>query len=240
MAANINGTSPLRFAGAPVSAVPLAMVAWARRPTNAVVGSVSSVGVNGVNTSRHALRVGATGGVEAFTQASSGSTNAFASAAGFPAAAWALIGGQWLAAADRRSRVGSATASNTTSITVGTPSDFRVGGTHLDAALWEGELAEVAVWDLTAWGGTAAERAAAWDAAFADMRDTLKAPSHYPTGLAGYWPLIADGLDASGNGRHLTGAPSSWSAHPPGIVYPAAGGGIVPLLIHHLRSQGMA
>jgi phosphodiesterase/alkaline phosphatase D-like protein len=229
LAANINGTSPLRYAGAPASGRPLAIVARAYR-VGTSSQTAASLGTSGSTSGRWSLRAASSERLQAYEVGADGTSGSATSANGsLPASAWTLIGGLYLAAGDRRAYSGASTATNTSSLVAGTPDDFRIGCLNDGSEVYSGELAEVAVWDLSGWGADTAERVAAFAAAFAAMRDESKAPDWYPTGLVGYWPLIDDGQDRSGNGYHLTGSPSSWSAHPPGIVY--AGEEVAPAVL---------
>jgi len=66
----------------------------------------------------------------------------------------------------------------------------------------DAEIAEAAIWDLTAWGANDAERETSFEKVIASLAKGF-APSFFPLGLKAYWPLIRTLNDKVG-GFNLT------------------------------------
>lgn len=222
-----NGTSDrANFTGIPTgfSNVTMGFAAWINQPQSAsatnVIGFGSSLSVNPLISlytvnGRVSMRVrGDTGSVvEAF----------FGTILVIPSNTWTLVAGFYAPGVRVASWIaGSNYATNTTSI----PSTITCNRTGIgvltqatNSLFYNGLLANVAVWDLTNWGSTAAARLAAFERAQAEMAKG-RPPSFYRIGLVDQWRLR--GNLSPENGRlplTLTGTSKATQGPPVGRRY---------------------
>lgn len=82
-----------------------------------------------------------------------------------------------------------------------------------------GMIAEVAVWDLSAYpGATPSDKADYFEANISPDLAAGHPPSDYPLGLIAYWPLIDDDLDYADDFDMTPFNTPSWATHPPMII----------------------
>jgi len=96
-----------------------------------------------------------------------------------------------------------------------------IGGhrpTGVESQYMSGDIAEAAIYDLSAYpGATAADKADYFEANILPGLVAGEIPDTYPTGLTAYWPLETTSLDDEVNGFDLTASGTSVSTHPPTI-----------------------
>ena len=135
---------------------------------------------------------------------------------------WQHAAAIWLSASERHVYLnGGGKGSNTNAINAIVGYDRTALGGARDntpGAYMSGHIAEAAVWDLTSWGANDAERETAFELAIASMAKGY-APSFFPLGLLGYWPLVR-GLNDYVGGFNMTANGTAVSSHPR-IIYPS-------------------
>jgi len=185
-----------------------------------VTASLIDIADKDVNTSYHRILAMDSGG-GSFLRASSNApaTGGGASAistSGWTIDTWHHAGAIFAAANDRRIFIDG--GSKGTNATAKTPTNLErtwigelaaLGG----AANMSGDIAEMAIWDLTNWpGATASDKADNFEKAIASMAKGFT-PVHFPLGLKAYWPLVRSLNDRIG-GYNLTANGTTISAHP--------------------------
>jgi hypothetical protein len=209
---------------APIAAMPLAIVVRAKRPAVANA-ALAELCTSGTNLNKRSLRQVSTNLAAFSADGSSSNSGAIANST---TDAYFLAGGLWLAGNDRRINVnGSAGTTGTTSLTTGTPNKFIVGageGTSGGIILpWNGEIAEVGLYDATGWSGTDNGRATFLADALTDLHTNDKSLLHFTDGKVSIYPLNGDFLDYSGSGNHLTLAGTLTATTHPTLSYPLLG-----------------
>jgi hypothetical protein len=225
MSIALNGSSQYLHRSSPIlTAVPFGVVAWIKPAVSSGGKSVFAMSDIAGTSNYWRLEYDEVAGFLS-SEARSGGSAQEAFRSGVTEGDWNVVGGLWLGSASRYAYLGATAGTENTGAAGPTGLDNTTIGLLLRSSptqYFNGDIAEVAIWDLTSWGADAAARKTAWDAAMADFAAN-KAPSFYTTGLQGYWKLDGDALDYSGNGRDMTlvGSPS-YSTHP-SITYPGGG-----------------
>ena len=212
MSVVLNGSSQYLYrAEALVAAVPHTMVGWYKTDTLTVDQGIAFVGNNDSDEEYHVL---AAAGNQAGDYLTNNIRDGDAALNEFANTAIAYSTGVWQHGAavctSTTSRdvyinggsKGSATTEGTVSIT-----DFAVGCLFRDSITWyfSGNVAEVAIWDIALTQSEIAQLAAG------------AAPTTIQSGnLKGYWDLLSDATDKSGNSKNLTavGSPTYSADHP--------------------------
>lgn len=199
MAREFNGTNQyLQIDAVPLSTAPCGMVGWFRSDSISSTQAVLSLCNSGANQQQRNLRVfGAQPGdpVTAVERGDAGGAERAAfSATGYTADTWHHGAALFRDANYRKAYIdtvaGTANTDNVGTITFNRTNIGRWGRSTA-TNYFNGELAEVALFDLQNWGASASAREAAWDRAVEAMGKGVR-PIRFPIGLVGYWPLWGD------------------------------------------------
>ena len=140
---------------------------------------------------------------------------------GFTAGTWHHAAAMFLSTVERHAYIdGGGKGSDTTEMGVAENHDRTVIGACMDSTperYMSGDIAEAAIWDLTAWGADDAARELAFEKAIASMAAGYS-PDFFPLGLKAYWPLVR-GLNDRTGGFNLTASGTAVSNHPR-VFYP--------------------
>lgn len=138
------------------------------------------------------------------------------SASGYTVDTWHHAAGIWLSTTERHAYIdGGNKGSDTDEVGAMVNHNRTAIGACRDStpgAYMSGDIAEVAIWDLTDWGANDAAREIAFEKAIISMAKGFS-PNHFPLGLKAHWPLIR-GLNDKVEGYNLTASGTAVSNHP--------------------------
>ena len=220
-----------------VSGYPFAVSQWIRRDASIECVSFTLVDKDS-NVHSHIIQPQPAGEIRVLSQDASGSSAAF-TISQITNGVWAHVTALFVSATDRRVFLNA--AGKVTDATSRTPLNLdrtaigywaRSSPVHY----FSGDIAEVAMWDLSSWTG-------ATDSDKADLFETIipalasgYSPMMFPLGIQAYWPLIR-GLNDIAGGYNVTASGTVVSNHtriinPFGsqvasLVTPVAAGGIM-------------
>lgn len=195
----------LQNGSAPITAYPFAMACRFRCNDVINLQSLIWVGDKDVDAYYSALFMnGAAGGdpVLAFSGKYGLAANqSAASVTGITVDTWHHAAGIFLTTNERHAYIdGGNKGSDTDTVgAIANHDSVAIGGARdsTPAYYMSGDIAEAAIWDLTAWGASDAERETNFEKAIASMAKGFT-PAHFPLGLVAYWPLIRDDNDRVG------------------------------------------
>ncbi len=129
---------------------------------------------------------------------------------------WQHVCALFVSSTDRRILLNAGgKGTNATSITPANMDRTTIGywGTSSPSNYFSGDIAEVAIWDLSVWpGGTNSDKADNFEKILASIVAGYSAQC-FPLGLKAYWPLIRELNDRFG-GYNLTASGTTASSHP--------------------------
>lgn len=130
---------------------------------------------------------------------------------------WHSVVAMFVATNDRRAFLdGGNKGTNNTNTSVGAQTRMAVASdANASWHIWNGRIAEAAIWDLTDWDATAFE-----NVVVVGLAKKLS-PLFFSKGLVAYWPLIRDEDQDRVGGHDLTAYNSPTIAAHPRIIYPS-------------------
>lgn len=181
-----------------LTAAPITMACWFRPNAVDTDYTLIAIGLNGgVNESFMLLASGTVAGdpVRAFTRTTSAAVAA--TTTGFSANTWHHGCAVFASATDRRAFIdGGSKGTNATNKVPSGPDRTVIGATPQPTTLFNGRIAEAAIWNV-----------ALMDNEVAMLAAGVSPLRVRPSALVGYWPLPAragDAIDYSGKGNTLT------------------------------------
>jgi hypothetical protein len=205
-----------------VSAVPFAASVWFRRDADVecvpfcIVDKDSDVHSFIIQC----LVSGEGGGVRALVQDAGGSGVAVTSTS-ITDNVWQHACGLFVSDTDRRIFLnGGGKGTNAVDRTPANMDRTAIGywGRQVPVHYFTGDIAEVAVWDLSEWpGATASDKADGFENIVSSLADGYS-PSIFSLGLKAYWPLVRE-LNDNVGGFNLTASGTAVSNHPK-VIYP--------------------
>lgn len=245
MARLLNGSSDyLSSATTPVTDYPLTLAAWGR-PHNVTV-NMTAIAVEDGSIGKPFVRLQLFGAGGDTLRAQVHSTTSQAQSATtdtYSANTWHHFGGVFPSTTSRTAYLdGVAGAEDTTNISITNIDNINVGRLQFDGTPiqhFDGDLAEVAIWDVALSG-----------AEMASLAQGISPKYIRPQSLVAYWPLYglsSPEVDFSGGDYGLTVTGATASDHAPislstrrsnlmGEVIVA--GTVLPIFIHHYKQQG--
>ncbi len=214
----------LIYSTAIVTAYPFALSGWFNTDDDANNGTIISFSDQAANNDTWVLFAAGTVGGDPLrfrSQTVGGSVDADTSS-GFTAGTWHLATVIALSATERHVYIdGGSKGTNTTDSTPAGLDNTAIGVRRRTNILttFSGLIGEVAIWDLTNWGGSDAARELAFEAAQLSLVKGYS-PLFYPLGLLAYWPLVR-GLNDRINGQNMTIGDGTTVAAHPRIIYPS-------------------
>ena len=206
----------------PYSDTPIAISAWVY-PT--VLGNwpwIFGVQASGTTEHFHILQLSDNDDLKVATKAG-GSYLAATTTTTFSINTWAHVCGIFAAANDRRAFKNA--GGKGTNISSGSPSNITrtwIGNSPWGGGDgWNGRIAHVAFWDLSAWSGaTASDKADNFEITTLPALAKGYSPAFFNMGLIAYWPLLRHDNDIVG-GFDMTAYNTPTWADQPRIIMPA-------------------
>lgn len=213
----------LRVTSAPASAYPFVLTGWCNSDDAALNQCVMGIG-DSSSGYYHALRLRgdlANDYVHANSYGPSGNHSAVTTG-GYSADTWHHVCALYVAATDRRILIDNGNKGTDSNDPGSITMDQTAIGASPDSTTslyMSGNVAEAAVYDLSAWpGATDSDKADNFESIALPSLAVGASPLLYSLGLVAYWPLIRTDQDLVG-GYDMTPYNSpTWMDHPPGII----------------------
>ena len=205
----------LEIEQAVLSGTPFVMACWVNLDDITTHKNFMWLGDGDVNDNYFRLFTNASNDI-VYANAVNGASYAALTSSTITAGVWHHVCAIFASATDRRILLnGGSKGTNTTNVTpVGL--DRTAIGVLAKAArdqYMDGHIAEASIWDLSNWpGATDADKANNFETIIPSLVAGFS-PTHFPLGLAAYWPLIR-GLNDKVGGYNLTANGTVVSDHP--------------------------
>ena len=233
MARLFNGSSEYLISSAsPVSAVPHALVCWARSndgaQDNQIPFGISIAGNSGLQRDMFSINFDTNGSIpqslRAISRNAAGGYYLAGTSVFWVVNTWHHCAAVTAGVADRRVFIdgGNKISTTTDASSYNTIDQVTVGSGDESGIVkyFDGDVAEAAIYDLSLWpGATDAAKANAFEAIVPSLGAGYS-PLFFPLGLVAYYPLIRGMNDIVGGYNLAVGSGSSVSPHPP-IIYPS-------------------
>ena len=213
----------LEISQAVESSLPFAIICWFNTNDDIVAQNVFGMADKDVANEVRTLYITAANKIAAYSESAANGASQALTTATWSVNTWHHTCGIWSGIADRRVFLdGANKATNSSSVTVinlDTTAIGRLPGST-PTLYWSGLMAEVAIYDLSAWPGAS-------DSARADNFEKILpslaagySPLFYPLGLVAYWPLIQGNDDDRVGGYNMSPINTPSIGDHPRIIYP--------------------